>query len=80
MGDPSGAWTICQHRHACTIKAIEKKFHNSMKGKDKASKKYLWEVIEHSGLAEKSKKHEGKYTLTEVYQDTLDEYLSRSFY
>ena len=62
-----------------TIKAIEKEFHNSVKGNAKASKKYLWEVIEHSGLAEKLEKHEGKYTLTEVYQDTLDEYLSRCF-
>ena len=63
----------------CTIKAIKKEFHNSMKGKDKASKKYLWDVIEHSGLAEKSKKHEGKYTLTEVYRDNLDKYLGKSF-
>ena len=50
-----------------------------MKGDAKASKKYLWEVIEHSGLAEKSEEHERKYTLTEVYRDTLDEYLTRSF-
>ena len=50
-----------------------------MKGKDKASKKYLWEVIEHSGLAEKSEEHEGKYTLTEVYCDNLDKYLEKSF-
>ena len=62
-----------------TIKAIKKEFHNSMKGDAKASKKYLWDVIEHSGLAEKSKKHEGKYTLTEVYCDNLDKYLGKSF-
>ena len=62
-----------------TTKAIEKEFHNSMKGEDKASKKYLWDVIEHSGLVEKSKKHEGKYTLTEVYRDNLDKYLGKSF-
>ena len=63
----------------CTAKAIENKFHNLMKGKDKKSKKYLWDVIEHSGLAVKSEEHEGKYNLTKVYQDTLDEYLSPSF-
>ena len=63
----------------CTTKAIEKEFHNSMKGEDKTSKKYLWDVIEHSGLAEKSKKHEGKYTLTEVYCDNLDKYLGKIF-
>ena len=63
----------------CTIKAIKKEFHNAMKGKDKKSKKYLWDVIEHSGLAEKSKKHEGKYTLTEVYRDNLNKYLGKSF-
>ena len=62
-----------------TINAIEKEFHNAMKGKDKNSKKYLWDVIEHSGLAVKLEAHEGKYTLTKVYRDTLDEYLSQSF-
>ena len=62
-----------------TKKAIEKEFHKSMKEEDKKSKKYLWDVIEHSGLAVKLEEHEGKYTLTEVYQDTLDEYLSPSF-
>ena len=62
-----------------TIKAIKKEFHNSMKGKDKASKKYQWDVIEHSGLAEKLDKHEGKYTLTEVYRDNLNKYLGKSF-
>ena len=63
----------------CTKKAIEKEFHKSIKGENKKSKKYLWDVIEHSGLAKKSEKHEGKYILTEIYQDTLDEYLSPSF-
>ena len=63
----------------CTKKAIENELHNLMKGKDKKSKKYLWDVIEHSGLAVKLEEHEGKYTLTEIYQDTLDEYLSPSF-
>ena len=62
-----------------TIKAIKKEFHNSMKGNAKASKKYIWDVIEHSGLDEKLEEHEEKYTLTKVYQDTLDEYLSPSF-
>ena len=64
----------------CTKKAIEKEFHKSVKGEDKKSKKYLWEVIEHSGLAKKSDDHEGKYTLTEVYQDILEEYRSPSFF
>ena len=63
----------------CTKKAIEKEFHKSIKGENKKSKKYLWDVIEHSGLAKKSEKHEGKYILTEIYQDTLDKYLSPSF-
>ena len=63
----------------CTTKAIEKEFHNAMKGKDKNSKKYLWDVIEHSDLAVKLEVHEGKYTLTKVYCNTLDEYLSPSF-
>ena len=62
-----------------TKKAIEKEFHNSIKGENKKSKKYLWDVIEHSGLAKKLEDHEGKYILTEIYQDTLDEYLSPSF-
>ena len=62
----------------CTTKAIEKEFHNAIKGKDKTSKKYLWDVIKHSGLAEKSEKHEGKYTLIEVFRDTLDKYLGKS--
>ena len=62
-----------------TKKAIEKEFHKSIKGENKKSKKYLWAVIEHSGLAKKLEKHEGKYILTEIYQDTLDEYLSPSF-
>ena len=62
-----------------TKKAIKKEFHKSMKGEDKKSKKYLWDVIEHSDLAKKSEKHEGKYTLTEIYQDTLDKYLSPGF-
>ena len=62
-----------------TTKAIEKEFHNSMKGEDKKSKKYLWDVIEHSGLAVKLEVHEGKYTLTKVYCDNLDKYLSPSF-
>ena len=51
----------------CTKKAIEKEFHKSIKGEDKKSKKYLWDVIEHSSLAKKSEKHEGKYILTEIY-------------
>ena len=63
----------------CTKKAIEKAFHKSIKGENKKSKKYLWDLIEHSGFAKKSEKHEGKYILTEIYQDTLDEYLSPSF-
>ena len=63
-----------------TMKAIEKEFHNLIKGENKKSKKYLWDVIEHSGLAKKSEDHEGKYILTEIYQDTLDEYLSPSFF
>ena len=50
-----------------------------MKGNAKASKKYLWEVIEYSGLAEKLEEHEGKYTLTEVCCDNLDKYLGKSF-
>ena len=62
-----------------TIKGIKKEFHNSMKGEDKKSKKYLWDVIEHSGLAEKLDKHKGKYTLIEVYCDNLDKYLGKSF-
>ena len=62
----------------CTIKAIEKEFHNLMKGKDKVSKKYLWDIIEHSSLAEKSEEHEGKWTLTEVYRDNLDKYPGKS--
>ena len=62
-----------------TKKAIKKEFHKSIKGEDKKSKKYLWNIIEHSGLAKKLEKHEGKYILTEIYQDTLDEYLSPSF-
>ena len=62
-----------------TKKAIEKEFHKSIKGENKKSKKYLWAVIEHSGLAKKSEEHEGKYILTEFYQDNLEEYLSRSF-
>ena len=49
-----------------------------MKGEDKKSKKYLWDVIEHSGLAVKLEEHEGKYTLTKVYCNTLNEYLSPS--
>ena len=63
----------------CTEKAIENEVHNLMKGEDKKSKRYLWDVIEHSGLAVKLEEHEGKYTLTKVYQDTLDKYLSPSF-
>ena len=63
-----------------TTKAIENKFHNLMKGEDKKSKKYLWDVIEHSGLAKKLEEHEGKYILTEVYQDILEEYCSPSFF
>ena len=50
-----------------------------MKGDAKASKKYLWDVIEHSGLAEKPEEHEGKYTLTEIYHDNLDKYLGKNF-
>ena len=64
----------------CTIKAIEKEFHKSVKGEDKKSKKYLWEVIEHSGLAKKLEEHEGKYIITEVYKDILEEYRSPSFF
>ena len=63
-----------------TKKAIDNDFNKSMRGEDKESKKYLWEFIEHSGLAKKSEKHEGKYTLTEVFRDTLDEYLSPSLF
>ena len=32
-----------------------------------------------ASLAKKSEEHEGKYILTEFYQDNLEEYLSRSF-
>ena len=79
MGDLSSAWKFANAVMLCTIKAIKKEFHNSMKGEDKASKKYLWDVIEHSGLAKKSAEDEGKYTLTEVYRDNLDKYLGKSF-